>query len=150
MASEAVKWVERARRKLLLFKVDFAKAYDCLNWNFLDLILDQMNFSVKWRSWIWGCLSSAHLSILVNGSPTPEFRMEKGLRQGDPLSPFLFIIAAEALSIMMREATAKGVFKGAKVGNDLVEVTHLQFADDVFGGVVCWKRDESGEIIILF
>lgn len=73
----------------------------------------------------------AHVSIFVNGSPTVEFVMEKGLRQGDPLSAFLFILVAHALSVMMREAVEKGMFKGEKIGRNAVEVTHLQFADDV-------------------
>lgn len=57
--------------------------------------------------------------------------MEKGFRQGDPLSPFLFVIAADALSIIMKEASEKGIFRGLKIGRDEVEVTHLQFTDDV-------------------
>ncbi|GKD98181.1 RNA-directed DNA polymerase, eukaryota, partial [Tanacetum coccineum] len=69
-------------------------------------------------------------SVLVNGSPTPEFKLSKGLREGDPLSPFLFIIAIEALHIAMLEAREKHIFQGIKLGESDVTASHLQFADD--------------------
>lgn len=70
------------------------------------------------------------MSILVNDSPTNEFHLHKGLRQGDPLSPFLFLIAAEGLSYLMRKAEATREFEGFKIAGDKVTVSHLQFADD--------------------
>ncbi|GJX59890.1 RNA-directed DNA polymerase, eukaryota [Tanacetum coccineum] len=83
--------------------VDFEKAFDFLDWGFLDNIMDQIGFSGKWRMWIRGCLKSAYGLVLVNGSPTKEFKIEKGLRQGDPLLPFLFIIAVEALHVSLQK-----------------------------------------------
>ncbi|GJU71070.1 RNA-directed DNA polymerase, eukaryota, reverse transcriptase zinc-binding domain protein [Tanacetum coccineum] len=71
-----------------------------------------MGFGIKWRKWIDSCLSSASILILVNGSPSKEFKMEMGLHQGDPLSPFLFFMVAEALQISILEACVKGPFKG--------------------------------------
>ena len=72
----------------MIFKVDFEKAFDSLRWDFLDLAMDKLGFGIKWCSWIYGCLRNARSSVLVNGSPTIEFEIFKGLRQGDPLSPF--------------------------------------------------------------
>ena len=92
--------------------------------------MEQMGFSCKWRMWIHGCLNSAYASVLINGSPTKEFKIEKGLRQGDPLSPFLFIIAVEALHITLREAKSRNIFNGVKVGQNKIDISHLQFADD--------------------
>ncbi|XP_024636485.1 uncharacterized protein [Medicago truncatula] len=70
-------------------------------------------------------------SVLVNGSPTDEFKLEHGLRQGDPLSPFLFLIAAEGLNVMMKALVEDGLFSSYKVGaNNHVFITHLQFDDD--------------------
>jgi len=67
----------------------------------------------------------------VNGSPTDEFQMERGLRQGDPLSPFLFLLAAEGLNVLMKALVENGTFTGYKVGGaNQVVVSHLQFADD--------------------
>ncbi|KAJ9537003.1 hypothetical protein OSB04_029736 [Centaurea solstitialis] len=70
------------------------------------------------------------VSILINGSPTNEFCLGKGFRQGDPLAPFLFIIAAKALNIAMKEAGAKGVFHGVKLPKKGPTISHLQYADD--------------------
>lgn len=90
--------------------------------------MSKMGFSVLWRKWIRECLNMASISILVNGSPTEEFKVGMGLRQRDPLSPFLFLIVAEGLNVIMREVVALGCFNGYKVGD--VSISHLQFADD--------------------
>lgn len=66
--------------------------------------MEQMAFSDNWRKWIHGCLLSSKESILVNGTPTEEFSITKGVRQGDPLSSFLFIIAMEGLSTTVKSA----------------------------------------------
>ncbi|GKA42446.1 RNA-directed DNA polymerase, eukaryota, reverse transcriptase zinc-binding domain protein [Tanacetum coccineum] len=76
----------------LIPKKQDAKAFDSVRWDYLDDILNNFGFESKWRGWIQGCLNSAMGSILVNGSPTPEFKFRKGLKQRDPLSPFLFIL----------------------------------------------------------
>lgn len=115
---------------MLLLKVDFAKAFDIVSWTFLDNTLKQMNFEDKWRNWIKGCLKSARVSVLINGTPTPEFSTERGLRQGDPLSPFLFILAGEALNIMMDAAISQQIFVPMSVGSNDTVLSHLQFADD--------------------
>jgi len=77
------------------------------------------------------CISTVSPLVLVNGFPTDEFKFERGLRQGDLLSPFLFLIAAEGLNVMMKALVKAGLFSGYKVGtNNLLSITHLQFADD--------------------
>nr|GEV22981.1 RNA-directed DNA polymerase, eukaryota [Tanacetum cinerariifolium] len=78
--------------------------------------------------WILGCLHSASASILINGSPTCEFNILRGLRQGDPLSPFLFIIAMEGLHVAMEDAMAAGLYNGCKINT--VNLSHLFFIDD--------------------
>lgn len=70
VANEVVAWAKRSKSKLMLLKIDFAKTFDYLNWRFLDSIMTQMGFSLRWRSWIHSCISSAKLSMLVNGTPT--------------------------------------------------------------------------------
>ena len=67
-------------------------------------MLERVGFCSRWIHWIKGCLESASVSVLVNGSPTKEFLPKKGLRQGDPLAPFLFLIAAEGLTGVSRMA----------------------------------------------
>nr|KYP31002.1 hypothetical protein KK1_049288 [Cajanus cajan] len=93
-------------------------------------MLQRLGFNCKWRQWIMECLVSAKVSVLVNGSPTEEFTTQRGLRQGDPLAPFLFLVVAEGMSGMMREAVNKGLYTRYRVGKDQVEVNMLQFADD--------------------
>ncbi|XP_071694715.1 uncharacterized protein [Rutidosis leptorrhynchoides] len=89
-----------------------------------------MGFGKKWRKWILACLQSATISILINGSPTREFSIGRGVRQGDPLSPFLFILAAEGLNLITKVAVNKGLYKGVEIGQDKIVVSHLQYADD--------------------
>ncbi|KAL9995937.1 putative RNA-directed DNA polymerase [Helianthus debilis subsp. tardiflorus] len=90
-----------------------------------------MNFPERWRVWIMATLVSSRASVLVNGSPTMEFQCTRGLRQGDPLSPFLFVIAMEALSGIMKKAVSEGIFKGLKCTRNGPVLSHLIYADDV-------------------
>ncbi|XP_071717917.1 uncharacterized protein [Rutidosis leptorrhynchoides] len=107
-----------------------------------------MGFRDKWRDWILARLKSASISVLVNGSPTKEFSLGRGIRQGDPLSLFLFILAAEGLNILTKAAMGKGCFKVVEIGNDKVVVWHLQYADDtIFIGIGVKKTyEELGSI----
>ncbi|XP_071726630.1 uncharacterized mitochondrial protein AtMg01250-like [Rutidosis leptorrhynchoides] len=94
-------------------------------------VMKCMGFREKWRKWIFACLSSSSISILVNGSPTSEFNISRGIRQGDPLSPFLFLLAAEMLNIFAKSDTEKGLLKGVEIGRDKILVSHLQYADAI-------------------
>jgi exonuclease III len=102
--SEVVDLARRAKRKCLIFKVDFDKAYDSVNWNFLEYMLRRFGFSNKWISWMRACIFAGNLSVLINGSPTQEVSISKGLKQGDPLAPFLFLLVAEGLGTLMSRA----------------------------------------------
>ncbi|GKD13922.1 RNA-directed DNA polymerase, eukaryota, reverse transcriptase zinc-binding domain protein [Tanacetum coccineum] len=95
--NEVMEWHRKRKKRLMIFNVNFEKAYDSLRWEFLDLVMAKMGFGFKWRMWIKGCLLNACASILVNGVLTEEFEICRDLRQGDPLSSFLFILAMEGL-----------------------------------------------------
>ncbi|GMJ04570.1 hypothetical protein HRI_004126200 [Hibiscus trionum] len=90
-----------------------------------------MGFGHKWRRWIFLCISTAKISVLINGKPTKMFPIGRGLRQGCPLSPFLFNIFGEALSVLLRKATNENIIKGVEVGRNGMKISHLQFADDL-------------------
>lgn len=110
MVNEIIAWAKKKNKNIMIFKVDFEKAFDSLNWSFLDSVMKQMGFGFKGRNWIEGCLGSAFGSVFVNGSPTLEFKITKGLCQVDPFSPFLFILAAEAFHVTIFDATNKHIF----------------------------------------
>ncbi|KAK3204962.1 hypothetical protein Dsin_019008 [Dipteronia sinensis] len=114
----------------LVVKIDFQKAYDSVDHVFLDSMLEGMGFGTKWRKWILDSISTPLLLVLVNGSPKNQFGMERGLRQGDPLSPFLFNIVSEGLNCILLKGAELELIKGEVFGGRDVHITHLQFADD--------------------
>jgi hypothetical protein len=142
IANEAVDEARRSKNELMLFKVNFEKAYDSVDWGYLDDVMGKMSFPVIWRKWIRECVSTVTASILVNGSPTEEFPLERGLRQGDLLSPFLFLLAAEGLNVLMEAVVAQNLFTRYSIGEqDPVTVSHLQFVDDtLLLGVKSWAN----------
>lgn len=76
----------------------------CVDWNFLRSMLKIMGFGSMWLKWMDSAVFTSSISVLVNGSPSEDFQVTKGLRQGDPLSPFLFTIVVEGLAGMVRKA----------------------------------------------
>nr|GEX34076.1 RNA-directed DNA polymerase, eukaryota, reverse transcriptase zinc-binding domain protein [Tanacetum cinerariifolium] len=115
--TEIIEWYKIRKKKLLIFKVDFEKAFDSISWKFLDHNLVKFGFGQKWCSWIKACLISSRALILLNGSPTSEFFINRGLRQGDPLSPFLFILIMEGFHNALADAVTKGLISGVTLSN---------------------------------
>ncbi len=114
----------------VLCKLDLEKAYNHVNWDFLIYLLRQYGFLVRWRRWIFFCLSMVRFSILVNGSPCGFFQSTCGLRQGDPLSPMLFVIIMEALSKLLDKVIERRFLAGFSVSGGSISVSHLFFIDD--------------------
>ena len=109
------------------------KAYDHLNWNFLTQVMEKMGFGEKWLNWIRWCISTTTFSVLVNETSIDFFRSSRGLRQGDLLSPYLFVLGMEALSCLLSRAVEGAFLTGCKIEEDLGEglvVSHLLYADD--------------------
>ncbi|GKC67027.1 RNA-directed DNA polymerase, eukaryota [Tanacetum coccineum] len=139
--NEALAWCKRKKKQALMFKVDFAKAYDSVRWDFLLDALHAFGFGSRWCSWIRGIFSSNMASILVNGSPTSEFLISCGLKQGDPLAPLLFILVMETLHISVSRAVHDGVFKGLQIHDSMV-LSYLFYVDDVVF-VGAWPDDKD-------
>ena len=96
-------------------KTDIIKAYDRLEWGFLERVLLQKGFAPTWVSWIMECVRSVSFSVLINGTPHGFFEPSRGIRQGDPLSPYLFILCSDVLSSLFSQATGKGRSKAFKL-----------------------------------
>ncbi|RVW74104.1 LINE-1 reverse transcriptase-like [Vitis vinifera] len=120
IANEVIDSWQKRKEKGLICKLDIEKAYDSINWQFLLKTLHKMGFDSKWLGWMWSCISSAKFSVLVNGVPAGFFPSSKGLRQGDPLSPYLFVLGMEVLDALIRRAIA--VFRANKE-----HLTHLSW-----------------------
>ena len=133
IANEAVDSTLRGKKKGILCKLDIEKAYDHIRWDFLLKMLERMGFGPKWIRWINWCISTATFSVLINGSSTGFFRSSRGLRQGDPLSPYLFVIGMEALSCLLKRAVEDNFITGCRFGGrdgGEIVISHLLYADD--------------------
>ncbi|GJR97216.1 RNA-directed DNA polymerase, eukaryota, reverse transcriptase zinc-binding domain protein [Tanacetum coccineum] len=113
----------------MIFKVDFEKAHDSVHWDYVYDVLKIFGFGDRWCGWIQSCLSSSRGSVIVNGSPTHEFQFHRGLKQGGPLSPLLFILIMESLHISVQRVVDAGMFRGISMGLSLY-LSHLFYADD--------------------
>lgn len=91
-------------------------------------MLEQKGFRHNMIKWLMCCVSTPTISILINGVPTEPFRIHRGLRQGDPIFPFLFNMVLESLSFVIGEAVSKDLIAGVQVGENNVTITHLQYA----------------------
>ena len=98
-----------------MVKLDIAKAYDKLRWQYTDKMLDAFCFSPQWVKCVMGLETTPFFNILLNSSPTKVFQPSRGIRQGDPLYPFLFILMAEGLSHLIQFQAGNGELRGLKV-----------------------------------
>lgn len=110
--NEVMDYTKRFKKDCLVVKIYFKQAYDCISWNYLTHILNSMNFGHKWMKWMEAMVFTNFLSILVNGCSTTEIQVSRGFRQGDHISPFLFILAIDGLTGMMRNVVISKDYKG--------------------------------------
>ena len=130
IASEAIHSMCTSRECIMFIKLDMAKAYDRVNWGFLQKVLLAFGFSQEWVRWVRSCVTNPSFSVLLNGEPLELFGASRGLFQGDPLSPYLFIIMAEGLGRLIKFHVSQNLIQGWQCGNGLPTLSHLQFVDD--------------------
>lgn len=100
---------DRVFDSFMAVKTDMPKAYDRVEWNFLEILMEKMGFDHVWIRWIMACVRSVSFSILMNGNEHGFIKSERGIRQGDPLSPFHFILCAEALNEAETDGRLQGI-----------------------------------------
>ncbi|KAM1765949.1 hypothetical protein ACFX11_005016 [Malus domestica] len=106
------------------------KAYDRVEWDFLMAVMEKLRFDSKWKSLILGCISSVNFAIILNGLPGTKFVPSRGLRQGDPLSPYLFLLVSEVLSLRIQQVSDRGWIRGVQMNKPGPTISHIFFADD--------------------
>jgi Reverse transcriptase (RNA-dependent DNA polymerase) len=134
-------------------KADLFKAFDCLNWEYLSLLLMEYGFPAHLCKIIMSCVTNSTFSIKLNGCNGGGFiTPRRGLRQGCPLSPYLFILAMEPLSRLLTDAQVKGDLRGVVLAPGAPPLTHCLYADDVilFGRAEDREAKELADIMNLF
>jgi hypothetical protein len=103
LATEAIEWAKESQQDTILLLLDFERAYDRVNWNFLETAMIKLGFSEKWVSWTAALYKGAHSSMLVNGKKLPKFEIHRSVRQGYPLAPYLYLFILDVLSYMIND-----------------------------------------------
>eukprot|EP00253_Pinus_taeda_P031183 PITA_31183 len=129
LTHEIIHSLKQTKKPGMLLKIDLSKAFDSICWEYMQKILQAFGFDAAWIRWISSLISSTFYSILVNGIPSSTFHPSRGIRQGDPLSPFLFVIMAEGLRRSLKAAISDGHLKGLSF-HQAPTTSHQQFFDD--------------------
>jgi len=114
----------------LILKTDMQKAYDRVEWDFIAACLKQLGFTDRWVMLVMACITTVSFTIRFSGELLPSFKPTRGLRQGDPLSPYIFILMANALSTVINQALSLGHLQGIRFNRACPQLSHLFFADD--------------------
>ena len=125
-----VKHKKVGKSGFMAMKLDMSKAYNSVEWNFLCQLMEKIGFEDCWIQLTYGCISSVSYSILVNGELHGDIKPTRGLRQGDPLSPYLFLLVSEGFNGLIQQAVAAGDIKGFSLCHNGPRISYLFFADD--------------------
>ncbi|XP_027182377.1 uncharacterized protein LOC113780798 [Coffea eugenioides] len=132
----------------MALKLDMSKAYDRVEWLFVLKIMEKMGFCQKWRDWIFKCMSSVVYSFNLNGEKRGIVIPTRGIRQGDPLSPYIFLLVSEGLSGLLRSAMVRQEISGLKIAKHSPALSRLFFADDTL--IFCKaNKEEAAKVMKL-
>ena len=115
----------------MALKLDMSKTYNRAEWFFLELLMRRMGFHETWVALMMECITTVSYFLLINGEPTSTIKPTRGIRQGDPLSPYLFFLCIEGLHGLLNKATTAGSIKGVSICRNGPWLTHLFFTDDI-------------------
>jgi hypothetical protein len=121
---------QRVKKPYFALKIDMMKAYDRVEWSYLHGCLAKQGFDHNWINSVMRCVSSAKYVVRVNGELTEPVVPTRGIRQGDPISPYLFLLCTEGLSCLLQKQEVQGELQGLKNGRLGPSISHLLFADD--------------------
>jgi hypothetical protein len=121
---------KRGRNGVAAIKLDMSKAYDRVEWHFLHMMMLKLGFTDQWVSQVMKCVTSVRYHIKINEEYTTRIIPQRGLRRGDSLSPYLFILCAEGLSAMLQKTEMDGKSEVIRVCREATRINHLFFADD--------------------
>lgn len=116
----------------MAIKIYLEKIFDKIEWHFLRNMVHSINLPEKLIKIILSCLSTSKLAILVNGQPADYFQPSRGVRQGDPLPPYIFILGIEFLSILIHNQVTQGLWTPIQITSNGPSISHRRFVDDVF------------------
>ncbi|XP_023917793.1 uncharacterized protein LOC112029335 [Quercus suber] len=120
----------KGKQGLMAIKLDMSKAYDRVEWAYLEAMMRKLGFADRWIKLMMMCVTTVSYSVLINGELRGRISPTKGLRQGDPISPYLFLLCSEGLSTMLKREETMGRIKGVSVCRGAPQVSHLLFTDD--------------------
>ena len=149
VAFEVMHYMKRktkGKESWMALKLDMSKAYDRVEWNYLQAVLSKMGFDQRVIKLFMSCISSVRYKITHAGRNFGNITPERGLRQGDPLSSYLFLICIEGLTALLNDFENKKMLKGIKVARSAPSISHMFFADDSY--IFCKANVESAENII--
>ncbi|XP_060968697.1 uncharacterized protein LOC115720552 [Cannabis sativa] len=122
---------KKGKKGFMMIKLDMEKAYNKMEWDFIISVLNRLGFPNMFTKWVSSCIMVEDIKLLLNGAVAGRIKPERGLRQGDPLSPALFILGADVLSRLIIDKVDKGLIKGFRMGRNKVVVSHLLFVDNI-------------------
>jgi hypothetical protein len=130
LSHKVIHSLQKTKTPGMLLKLDLSKAFDKISWEYMQAMHLSFGFDQGWVTWIVNLTSLAFFSLLINGIPSKPFSPSRGIRQGDPLSPFLFIILAEGLSRSIHAAIETKLLTGLSLHGISPPISHSQFVDD--------------------
>jgi hypothetical protein len=129
-AYEYIYQCQQSKREIVILKLDFTKAFDTVEHNVILQMMRQLGFDDKWCDWTHRILASGSSSILLNGVPGKQFHCKRGVKQGDPLSPLLFVLAADLLQCIINKGHRDRLFELPIPSYEMAQFPVIQYADD--------------------